>query len=54
MAIEFVRAVGAPTNLAIHDRIYSETGHAFLAAQMEQLAGPRGLTWVRRADREDL
>ena len=31
MAIEFVRAVGAPRNLAIHDRVYSEAGHGFLA-----------------------
>jgi L-ascorbate metabolism protein UlaG (beta-lactamase superfamily) len=54
MAIEFVRAVGAPRNLAIHDRIYSETGHAFLAAQMDQLAAPRGQEWLRRADGEDL
>ncbi|QIG45607.1 MBL fold metallo-hydrolase [Nocardioides anomalus] len=54
MAVEFVRGVGAPRNLAIHDRIYSETGHQFLAMQMEQLAGPRGLEWVRRGDGEDL
>lgn len=54
MAVEFVRGVGAPTNLAIHDRIYSEAGHGFLASQMEQLVGPRGLAWVRRGDGEDL
>jgi L-ascorbate metabolism protein UlaG (beta-lactamase superfamily) len=54
MAIEFVRAVGAPRNLAIHDRVYSEAGHALLAAQMEQLVAPRGLEWLRRADGEDL
>lgn len=54
MAIDFVRAVGAPRNLAIHDRIYSETGHKVLDGQMEQLNGPRGLEWLRRADGEDL
>jgi len=54
MAIEFVRAVGAPRNLAIHDRVYSEAGHGLLATQMATLAGPRGLEWVRRADGEDL
>ena len=54
MAIEFVRAVGAPRNLAIHDRVYSETGHTFLTAQMDQLVGPRGQEWIRRADGADL
>jgi L-ascorbate metabolism protein UlaG (beta-lactamase superfamily) len=54
MAVEFVRGVGAPRNLAIHDRVYSEAGLAMLAGQMEQLVGPRGLEWVRRGDGEDL
>jgi L-ascorbate metabolism protein UlaG (beta-lactamase superfamily) len=54
MAIEFVRAVGAPTNLAIHDRVYSAAGHGILDMQMETLVVPRGLDWVRRADGEDL
>jgi hypothetical protein len=54
MAIEFIRAVGAPTNLAIHDRVYSEAGHGILDMQMEKLVVPRGLAWVRRADGEDL
>ena len=54
MAIEFVRAVGAPRNLAIHDRVYSEAGHGLLAVQMETLVAPRGLQWLRRADGEDL
>ncbi|HWM74850.1 MAG TPA: MBL fold metallo-hydrolase [Nocardioides sp.] len=54
MAIDFVRDVGAPRNLAIHDRIYSEAGHRFLAAQMETLVGPRGQEWIRIADGEDL
>ncbi|HET9420456.1 MAG TPA: MBL fold metallo-hydrolase [Nocardioides sp.] len=54
MAIDFVREVGAPRNLAIHDRVYSEAGHGFLSAQMEMLVGPRGQEWIRVADGEDL
>lgn len=54
LAIEFVRAVGAPRNLAIHDRVYSEAGHAILATQMQQLVEPRGQEWLRRADGTDL
>jgi hypothetical protein len=54
MAIDFVRAVAAPRNLAIHDRVYSETGHRFLAAQMDLLIGPRGQEWIRVADGADL
>jgi L-ascorbate metabolism protein UlaG (beta-lactamase superfamily) len=54
MAIEFVRAVGAPRNLAIHDRVYTEAGHTLLTAQMDQLIGPRGQEWLRRDDGADL
>jgi L-ascorbate metabolism protein UlaG (beta-lactamase superfamily) len=54
MAIEFVRAVGAPRNLAIHDRVYTEVGHGMLATQMETLVGPRGQEWLRIADGADL
>ena len=54
LAIEFVRAVGAPRNLAIHDRVYSEAGHGILATQMQQLVEPRGLEWLRREDGADL
>jgi hypothetical protein len=54
MAIDFVRAVGAPRNLAIHDRVYSEAGHGFLTMQMQTLVGPRGQEWLRIADGADL
>src|SRR3954468_10655706 len=54
MAIEFVRGVGTPRNLAIHDRVYSEAGHQFLAMQMEQLVGPRGQAWLRVPDGGDV
>jgi len=54
MAVEFVRAVGAPRNLSIHDRIYTEAAHGILAQQMETLVGPRGQEWLRIGDGEDL
>jgi L-ascorbate metabolism protein UlaG (beta-lactamase superfamily) len=54
MAVDFVREVGAPRNLAIHDQIYSEAGHGVLAMQMETLNGPRGLSWERIAAGTDL
>jgi L-ascorbate metabolism protein UlaG (beta-lactamase superfamily) len=54
MAIEFVRAVGAPRNLAIHDRVYTDAGHAILQTQMDTLVGPRGQEWVRISDGADL
>ena len=54
MAIDFVRAVGAPRNLAIHDRVYTEAGHGLLATLMETLIGPRGQEWLRIADGTDL
>ncbi len=53
MAVDFVREVGAPTNLSIHDRVYTEAAHGILATQMDQLL-PDGQEWVRRADGEDL
>ncbi len=53
MAVDFVREVGAPRNLAIHDRIYTEAAHGILATQMGQLL-PEGQEWIRRADGEDL
>ncbi len=52
-AIDLARDVGAPRTLAIHDRVYSEAGHAMLAAQMEGLL-PDGQAYLRRADGEDL
>ncbi len=53
-AIEFARAVKAPRNLAIHDRIYSETGHGFLEMQMNLFLPKEGLEYLRRADGQDL
>ncbi|WP_110180434.1 MBL fold metallo-hydrolase [Nocardioides solisilvae] len=53
-AIDFVRTVGAPRNLAIHDAVYSEAGHGIVDGHMERLNGPRGLGWTRLAAGEDL
>ena len=54
MAVDFVRAVGAPRNLAIHDRVYTEAAHAMLQQQMDTLVGPGGQEWLRVADGTDL
>ncbi|WP_101525481.1 MBL fold metallo-hydrolase [Nocardioides houyundeii] len=53
-AIDFVRAVGAPRNLAIHDAVYSETGLGIVDGHMQRLNGPRGLGWTRLGAGEDL
>lgn len=50
-AIDFVRAVGAPVNVAVHDRIYTEAAHGMLATHMGNLL-PEGQQWVRLADGE--
>ncbi len=52
MAVDFVRAVGAPRNLSIHDRIYTEAAHGILQMQMDKLIG-EGQTYTRIADHED-
>jgi L-ascorbate metabolism protein UlaG (beta-lactamase superfamily) len=53
-AIDFVREVGAPRNLAIHDAIYSEAGLGIVDGHMERLNGPRGLGWTRLSPGQDL
>ncbi|WP_185994534.1 MBL fold metallo-hydrolase [Nocardioides campestrisoli] len=53
-AVDFVREVGAPRNLAIHEAIYSEAGSGIVDGHMERLNGPRGLAWSRLAAGEDL
>ena len=53
-AIEFARAVRAPRNLAIHDRVYSEAGLGIVDAHMNAFLPKDGLEYVRRADGEDL
>jgi L-ascorbate metabolism protein UlaG (beta-lactamase superfamily) len=53
-AVEFARAVKAPRNLAIHDRIYTEAAHRIVESQMNTFLPPEGLAYVRLADGEDL
>jgi L-ascorbate metabolism protein UlaG (beta-lactamase superfamily) len=53
-AIEFARAVKAPRNLAIHDRVYSEAGLGIVDGHMNAFLPKDGLEYVRRADGEDL
>lgn len=53
-AIDFARAVKAPRNLAIHDRIYTEAAHGILETHMNMFLPAEGLEYLRRADGEDL
>lgn len=53
-AIDFVREVGAPVNLAIHDRIYTEAAHDILERHMHHFLSKTGQQWVRLDDGSDL
>ncbi len=53
-AIDFVREVKAPTNLSIHDRIYTEAAHDILERHMSFFLSKTGQTWVRLDDGADL
>jgi L-ascorbate metabolism protein UlaG (beta-lactamase superfamily) len=53
-AIDFVRAVEAPVNLAIHDRIYTEAAHDILERHMNHFLKPAGQQWVRLEDGGEL
>lgn len=53
-AIEFARAVKAPRNLAIHDRVYSEAGLGIVDGHMNAFLPKEGLEYVRLADGDDL
>lgn len=53
-AIDFARSVGAPRNLAIHDRIYSEVGLGFVETHMNAFLPKQGLSYTRLADGEEL
>ncbi len=52
-AVDFARLVGAPRNLAIHDRIYSEAGLAIVDGHLGRLL-PEPQSYVRLADGADL
>jgi L-ascorbate metabolism protein UlaG (beta-lactamase superfamily) len=53
-AIDFVREVGAPRNLAIHDRVYSEVALGMVEAHMHNLALTDAMSFTRLADGSDL
>jgi L-ascorbate metabolism protein UlaG (beta-lactamase superfamily) len=52
-AIEFARAVKAPRNLAIHDRVYSEAGLGIVDGHMNAFLPKEGLEYVRLPDGAD-
>ena len=53
-AVDYARSVKAPTNLAIHDRIYTEAAHAILEGHMNTFLPGAGQRYVRLADGADL
>jgi L-ascorbate metabolism protein UlaG (beta-lactamase superfamily) len=53
-AIDFARAVKAPRNLAIHDRIYSEAGLGIVDGHMNAFLPDAGQDYVRLADGAEL
>ena len=52
-AIDFARLVGAPRNLGIHDRVYTEFAHGIVHDQMGRLLG-EGQEYARIPDGTDL
>ena len=53
-AIDFAREVGAPRNLAIHDRVYSEAGLGIVDGHLQRFLEPAGQAYARIADGADL
>lgn len=53
-AIDFARAVGAPRNLAIHDRVYSDAGLGIVDGHLEKFLAPAGQAYARLRDGADL
>ncbi len=52
-AVDFAREVGAPRNLAIHDRVYSEAGLGIVDGHFRLLL-PASQSYVRLVDGQDL
>lgn len=52
--IDFARSVGAPRNVAIHDRIYSDAGLGIVDGHFGRFLGQEGLDYKRLADGTDL
>ncbi|MFB9313181.1 MBL fold metallo-hydrolase [Nocardioides plantarum] len=53
-AVDFVREVGAPRTLAIHDRVYSEVALGMVDTHMTNLALRDAMSFTRLADGADL
>ena len=53
-AVDFARAVKAPRNVAIHDRIYTEAAHGILEGHMNAFLPAAGQSYLRLADGADL
>jgi L-ascorbate metabolism protein UlaG (beta-lactamase superfamily) len=53
-AIDFARAVKAPRNLAIHDRVYSEAGLGIVDGHMNAFLPDAGQEYMRLADGAEL
>lgn len=53
-AIDFARDVGAPVNLAIHDRVYSEAGLGIVDGHLQRFLPPAGQRYERLADGAEL
>ena len=52
--IDFARSVGAPRNVAIHDRTYSDAGLGIVDGHFGRFLGAAGLDYVRLAEGTDL
>ena len=52
--IDFARAVKAPRNVAIHDRVYSEAGSAIFDSQINLFLPKAGQEYFRLKDGQDL
>ncbi|SFC22116.1 L-ascorbate metabolism protein UlaG, beta-lactamase superfamily [Nocardioides terrae] len=52
--IDYARAVKAPRNVAIHDRIYSEVGSGIFDSQINRFLSQAGQEYFRLADGQDL
>lgn len=53
-AVDFARDVGAPRNLAIHDRVYSEAGLGIVDGHLRMFLDPLGQEYSRIPDGTDL
>jgi len=52
--IDYARAVAAPRNVAIHDRVYSAEGLGIIDGHLNRFLGERELSYERLADGADL